>query len=279
MKRGLILLLIIFSLSVISAEKTCDLEVSMINQDPYPAVPGEYVKLVFQLEGVSGVDCSDITFDLKSKYPIEFNPGETGFRTFKRVNYLKDYDSNILITYQVRVNEDAVNGANEIEVVTQSKGMALLSRKFNLEVSDIEAEFELYVKDYNYDTNEMTLEVLNIADTDIEALALEIPKQEGIQVKGSNREVVGDLDSNEYTTADFEAIPSDGQFLVNLIYSDAINTRRMIQRSVIFDSSYFIDRKADQNGIGMGTYIIWIVVIGLVIWWFIRRSKKKKKNQ
>ena len=55
MKRSdklLILLpLFLISLTLVSAI-ACDLKVSMINQDPYPAIPGEYVKIVFQVEGV-----------------------------------------------------------------------------------------------------------------------------------------------------------------------------------------------------------------------------------
>ena len=53
--------------------------------------------------------------------------------------------------------------------------------------------------------NEITIEVLNIEASDIEALTIEIPKQDNIEVKGPNKIVVGDLDSNEYTTAEFEA--------------------------------------------------------------------------
>ena len=87
----MILLLLVLSVTMASAtEVLCDLDVTLLNQDPYPAVPGDYVKLVFQLEGIDDTDCNDITFNLLADYPIEFNPGESGLRTFDRVNYLKD---------------------------------------------------------------------------------------------------------------------------------------------------------------------------------------------
>ncbi len=278
MKKSVMVLLLVFSITMISAEAVCDLDVSLINQDPYPAVPGDYVKLVFQLEGIDGADCDDITFDLLSDYPIGFNPGESGLRTFKRVNYLKDYESNILIPYEVRINKDALDGANPIEVRAQSKGDASLSKVFDIEVSDVRAAFEIYVKDYSYTTNEITIEILNIEASDIEALTIEIPKQDNIEIKGANRIVVGDLDSNEYTTADFEAILADGEFRVNLIYSDTINTRRTVEKTVSFDSSYFINRKADQKTTSKTTYIISIIIILLVGWWVFRKFKKKKKR-
>lgn len=278
MKKVVIFLLLMLSVTMASAEIVCDLDISLINQDPYPASPGDYVKLVFQLEGIDGADCNDITFNLLADYPIEFNPGESGLKTFERVKYLKDYETNILIPYEVRINKDALDGTNPIEVRVQSRGNAPLSKIFDMEIEDARTNFEVYVKDYSYETNELTLEILNIEGSDIEALSVEIPKQDNIQLKGANRIVVGDLDSNEYTTAEFEAILSDGKFQVNLIYSDTINVRRAMEKTVSFDSSYFIKRKADQSTTSSWTYIFWTIIIILLIWWIVRKSRKKKKR-
>jgi len=281
MKKSLILLLVLFSfasLTVVSAEP-CDPEISLLNQDPYPAVPGEYVKLVFQVDGLDNPDCNDFTFTLLEDYPIIFDPWEVQEKVFKKVNFIKDYESNLLIPYEVRIDENALDGSNPIEVRAQSRGKAAILKTFTLEVDDTTALFEAYVKDYSYTTNEMTIEVLNIAESDIEALTIEIPKQEGVSVKGSNRIVVGDLDSNEFTTADFEISLTDGLIDVNLVYSDSINVRRTTPMKISFDSSYFIDRKADQKTTGMGTYVFYVVIVLLVLWWILRRRKKKKEKK
>jgi hypothetical protein len=283
MKKGVVILLLMFSLfsvTTVSAIDACNLTTTLLNQDPYPAVPGDYVKLVFQVEGIDNPDCDDITFNLLADYPIEFDPGESGLRTFEKVDYLKDYESNILIPYEVRINENALDGANPIEIRAQSRHSAPLSKSFNVEIDDVRAAFEVYVKDYSYTTNEMTLEILNIEESDIEALSVEIPKQDAINIKGANRIVVGDLDSNEYTTADFEAIiPSDGEFKISLIYSDTINIRRTVEKTVGFDSSYFTNRKADQKTTSRTTYIIYTVIIILLAWWIVRKFTKKKKKR
>lgn len=276
MKKCVTLLILIVSLNIISAT-VCDLDISLLNQDPYPAVPSDYVKLVFQVEGIASTDCSDITFELLEEYPIKFNPGESSKRTFKKIDYIKDYKSSLLIPYEVRIDSDALDGTNPIEAKIQSKNDAPILETFNIEVEDIRADFEVYVKDYSYSTNELTLEILNIESSDVEALSVEIPKQDTIEIKGAKRIVVGDLDSNEYTTADFEAIPSDGEFRVSITYSDTINTRRTIEKTVSFDSSYFTNRKADQSTTGMGTYIFWTAIIIIVIWWLYKKFKKKKK--
>lgn len=275
MKKVVILLLLVFSLVIVSAETVCEIDATLINQDPYPAIPGEYVKLVFQVEGVIDGDCNDITFELLEDYPIEFDPGETGVRTFKRINYLRDYRASILIPFEVRIDNEALDGANEIEIQVQSRGDSPTLEKFYIEINDVRADFEVYVKDYSYLTHELTLEILNIEESDIEALSVEIPKQDTISIKGANRVVVGDLDSNEYTTADFEAKLSDGEFKINLIYSDLINIRRSIEKTVSYDSSYFTNRKADEKTTTTITYIFYAAIIGFIVWWSLKKFKKK----
>jgi hypothetical protein len=278
MKKGVMLLfLLVFSVTVVSAA-ACDLSISLLNQNPYPAVPGDYVKVVFQIDGLASSECGDIEFALIESYPIEFDPGETGMRTFSEVDYIKDFQSNILIPYEVRIDNNALDGANLVEVSVQNKEEAPTTENLYIEIDDVKADFEVYVKDYNFKTHELTLEVLNIEESDVEALALSIPKQTNVIVKGPNRVVVGDLDSNEYTTADFEATMRDGDLTVELIYSDAINVRRSTTKTITFDSAYFTDRIADQKTTSKLVYIFWGVVIILVGWWIVKKFTKKKKR-
>jgi hypothetical protein len=269
-------LILLFYLAFASAE-ACDPQVSLLNQDPYPAVPGDYVKLVFQVTGLDNPDCDDFTFELLNDYPIIFDPNEATEKLFKKVNFLKDYESNLLIPYEVRIDEDALDGANPIEAKTQIKGGLVNLKTFNIEVQETKVLFEVYVKDYDYLTHELNVEVLNIGDSDIRALTLEIPRQEKIQIKGPNRIVVGDLDSNEYTSADFEAIVSDGLIDVNLIYTDSINVRRGVTEKVNFDSSYFTNRIKDQKKTSTGTYVLYAIIVLLVVWFIVRKFRKKKK--
>jgi len=280
MKKGVLLgLFIILTINIVMAETACDLDVTLLNQDPYPAVPGDYVKLVFQIEGVDSPNCIDIIFNLLEDYPLEFNPGESGLKTFKKIDYIKDYESNLLVPYEVRINEDALDGSNPIEVRIQSQGDAPLTKTFNIEVDDVRADFEVYIKDYSYATKELTLEILNIEESDVEALTIEIPKQENIVIKGSNKIIVGDVDSNEYTTAEFEAMPSEGEIKIKLTYSDTINTRRTVEKTITFDSSYFTDRITDQKSIGIGTYMFLAILVIIIGYWIYKKKKKTQENK
>ena len=279
MRKVILLLTLLMSIGFVFAESACTLDVTLLNQDPYPAVPGDYVKLVFQIEGAEAPECGDITFTLLPTYPIELNPGESGIRKFNKVDYVKNYGSNILVPYEVRVDKNAVDGSNMIEIQIKNKNGAELSKTFNLEVEEVKADFEAFVKDFDYTTNELTLGILNIEKSDIEALIVKIPKQDNIIVKGANQIIAGDLDSNEYTTVDFEATPSDGEIMIELIYSDSINTRRITSKTITFDSSYFTNRKTTKKSSGIGGYVFLAIAFMVIGWIVIRKIRKIKKKK
>lgn len=271
------LLFVLFGFSGIYAE-ACDLGVSMINQDPYPAIPGDYVKIVFQVDGIANPECGDVEFELLEKYPISFDPGENPIITFTSGFYKKDYSSFLTAPYKVRIDEDALNGDNPIEVqFRQGRNQGYLTKQFNLNIKDTRADFEIHVKSYDYKTNTITFEILNIGENDIEALTLQIPKQNNIEIKGPYTNIVGDLDSNEYTTAEFEAVPSNGEIEIIVTYTDETNLRRTLEKSVEFDSSYFYNRKADQSATSKWTYAFWLTIILGVGYYIYKRKKHNKK--
>lgn len=274
----LFLVIVVFGMTGILAE-TCDLKVSMINQDPYPAIPGDYVKMVFQVNGVSNSECGQIRFELLEKYPLSFDPGMNAEKVINSGVYAKDFSSYFLASYKVRVDEDAVDGENPIEVKYKpSKNEAYETKQFDLNVEDSRADFEVFIKSYDQKTKEITFEILNIAESDVEALTVEVPKQDNIVIKGSKTNIVGDLDSNEFTTADFEAIPSKGDIIVKISYSDVNNFRRSLEKTVSFEPEYFENRASDKKQTPKSAYIIGIIVV-IIIVWYIRKRIKKKRHQ
>ncbi len=280
MKRGLGVLLIVFLSTLVYAEG-CQLDISLINQDPYPAVPGDYVKVVFQIEGVENPECGIVSFQLLEKYPLIFDPETTPLTTINAGTHTKDYSSYLMVPYKVRIDENTLDGDNPIEIeFSYQKGGSSSheSKQFNLEVQDVKADFEVTIKDYDFTTNIMALEILNIGESDIEALTIEIPDQKNIQIKGSYRNIVGDLDSNDYTTADFETLPQNGEIMLSIFYTDSINVRRNLQKTITFDSKYFENRNDSEKGISTGTYIIIFLVVGGIVYWIYRRRKKKQSR-
>lgn len=278
MKRGIMLAMLmvvsLFGFSSVSAVG-CDLTVSMINQDPYPAIQGEEATVVFQIDGVADSECGDVEFGLVEKYPISLMPDQEEMYTFESGTFKKDFKSFFLAPFKIKVSEEALDGDNKIEVKYRNgKDVSYTTKEFNLNVKDTRAEFEVHVKDYDFGTKQLTFEILNIAEEDVEALTIEIPVQDGVLVKGANRNIVGDLDSNDYTTADFKATLTGEEVEILIHYSDQIHERRTVTETVSFVSENFVPEEVESNA--TTNYVILAIVVLLIVWWVIRRNKKKK---
>ena len=87
MKKRLIsiLILLVFSFTFISAEG-CVLCVTLVNQDPYPAIPNNYVEVVFQVNGVQDSTCNNMVFEIIENFPFTVQ-GETKYTLKKKHIY------------------------------------------------------------------------------------------------------------------------------------------------------------------------------------------------
>lgn len=266
----------LFSMTIIASAEMCNLVPVLLNQDPYPATQGEYVKLAFQLQGIENPDCGRVSFELLNKYPIIFDPNTTAKYEIDAGTFKKDYSPYSILTYKVRVDKDAVDGDNPIEVEYLYSGSGVkITKQFNLNIGDSMANFEVFVKDYSYTTKVLSLEILNYGKSKVQAILVEIPKQEGINLTGANKNIAGDLDANEYTSVDFTATPLDGATQVLISYTDSAGIRRSVTKQVAFDSSYFIGTKPSSSS-SSWKIVLAVVVILLIIYYFYKRSKKKK---
>jgi len=159
MKKSSILLvlfgMVLFSCGFVqaaSAELTnCRPSVEIVNQDPYPANPGEYVKVVFQLDGLNNPDCDKVSFELKEGFPFSMDPDETRAYEFSGAIYARDFKSTALAPYQLRVDEDAIDGDNKIEGIlkyTNGNGEVISElEEFDINVNGVKVDFDVSVKD------------------------------------------------------------------------------------------------------------------------------------
>jgi len=273
-------ILLVMSLGFVSAaEAQCTLYVSLLNQDPIKAVPGEYVDVVFQVQGVDNAVCGTVTFELMPEYPFSVDPSVSTIKTIQAGSYTSDYNSQATIPFSLRVDPSALDKSYELTVkYSTSKGGSSLALKkdFNISVEDVTSDFDIFVDDYISTTNTITFDILNIGKTDVEALTVEIPKQSTIDVKGSNKAIIGSLDSNQDTTFSYEALPRDGSIKLVVNYNDENGERRSVEKTVSYDSSYFTDRSRDAQKKSSGWMWVLVVIVVLVIIYFVRRSMKKK---
>lgn len=288
MKKIISLIFVIFLtllinnfVSAANSDSPCALSVTLLNQDPYPAVTGDYVDVLFQVSGVNDNCQNGAAIDLVLDYPFTIDSG-LSYRTIKSSTYAGDgSNSNWNSLYKLRIDENAIEKNYEVEL-RYKEGSDLnwdefFFKKFNITINSIKTDFEVHVQNYKIVDKNIVFEILNTGDQDIKALTVEIPKQDNIVVKGSNRNIVGDLDANEYTTADFEAMPKEGNLILYLYYTDSINERRMVEKTVYYDSNYFIGSKDNTVPSKVGSYAITVIVLLLIVFFFVRRHRHKKR--
>ena len=285
MNKIILSILIFFGIMLVmgyaSAADACTPQITLLNQDPYPAIPGEYVKLVFQVDGLSNVNCGDFYFELNNEYPIQFDPNSSNSATLQSGTYVTNYGSFALLPFKVRINENVLDGDNEIWVKSasnyQSSSPSYFLQKFNLAVNDSKTDFDISIRDYDYSTQTITFDILNTGKNEVESVTVDIPKQSNFAVKGSTRSIIGSFGKDEDTSFTFEGVPQEGDIDMIIRYNDNINVRREINKSVHFDPELFTDRLKDKKSSSPVGYIVIIIIIALIIWWAIRRRNKKRK--
>lgn len=268
------------SVSTSAVGEGCELSTLLLNQDPYPAVPGEYVKVVFQLSGINDPDCHQVLFELIPQYPFSLDPGKNSSVSVLGGTFSRNFQSHLIIPYDLRIDKDALDGNNPIEVrYTSNRGENLFTvARFNISIQDLRGNFEVSVKDYDPATSTISFDILNIGEHDVEAVTIEVPKQNALTIKGANRNIIGSLDANEDTSFSFEGSPAQGDIKLLIYYTDEINVRRSIEKSVYFDPSYFEGRSSDSGGVSWYVYVIVIIIIVGLGWWVRKKFFKKKPH-
>jgi hypothetical protein len=283
MDKKVILLMLLASFSLVSA--TCSLDVTLVNQDPYPAMPGEYTKVIFQVTGLQSPDCGTVKFWVNEDFPFSLDPESQREFTMISGTYVKDYSTFFLAPYKLRVSEDAIEGDNDLEIsysFQEGNQERIYKEKFAINVEDSRSDFEVHVKDYDPITKKVTFEILNIGESNVDALTVEIPKQDNVNLRGSNRVIVGTLDANEEDSFLFDGELKEGTINLIVSYTDQIAKRRVLEKTVNFDPSYFSYKIVKDSSVSPVLIFVIGFLIPVVFMWIrgkIRKNKERRKRE
>ncbi|MFZ3385055.1 MAG: hypothetical protein WA144_14130 [Candidatus Methanoperedens sp.] len=142
-------------------------------------------------------------------------------------------------------------------------------------------EFEL---SYQESGTSFLLSVSNIGVNPAKAVSVEIPNQNSFSVTGSNTQVIGNLNSGDYTSANFQVNQkgSGSQMNIKLQYTDAAGMRRSIEKKLTVKLSNGMtgatskeanDQHAAMHGTNYSQQLlnfapyIGIVLLGIVGFW------------
>jgi hypothetical protein len=269
------------------------LKATLVNQDPYPADPGSYVNLLFQIENIGTESSENTIVELITQYPFSLDAGVSPVTDIGTVAGLQTGTKVFQVKYRVRVDDNAINGDNPLKLKVSSEGKSVYNlRTFNISVSNPRTEFVVVAQDST------TLAIANTGANTASSVIVSIPEQQNYRVSGASSTIIGNLNAGDYTLATFQILSidnmagrnvtmgSDGRDLtVDVSYTDTLGIRRTVELEVPFvfsDSGNFTGTGTFVRSTGTvssnGLMYIAIGVIGIVaVVLFIKFRTRKRK--
>ncbi len=274
------LLALTMMLSMASA--ICQLNVKLLNQDPIEAIPGDYVRVVFQVTGIENSECGTINFNLLPNYPFTLDPGMSpNASVVSGTRLIEPYTAQATIPFTLRVDDGALNKKYSLDASLSNNAPGSIYQKlsFDISIKDVRTAFEVAVQDYDSLTHLVTLSILNAGNENVNALTADIINKDKLSVKGATQSIIGSLDSSQDSTFTYEIAPQPADMILNLSYTDINGHRRAMEKTVHFDPSYFTGRQKDVKKTSTGTYVILVIIILLIVFWAWKKFTKKKEKK
>ncbi len=291
---------------VYSRSKASNLQVKSLRYEPYPINPGEYFKLWIKVENLGTGYTRDATFELIEKFPFSLDSKEDARISLGKIGYGKVEEDNVIVLeYKIKVDKDATEGTNEIQLRYNEDGSdSWLYKTFDIEVEDAQTDFDLVVQEST--DNEVSIAIANTGKNVASSVIVKIPEQENFQVVGTSGQMVGNLENGDYTLVSFELKPkarlSDQNLLqVQIDYTDNIGERRSLLKGVMFEVGRSSGAALPANGempegmserMGRFSPMIqqkviyqewwfWAIIVAVLFigWKFFKKTKERKRKK
>lgn len=199
------ILLALLNLVSVQASNVCELNVSLINQDPYPAIPDSYVNLVFQVSGVNNDVCNGAKIELLPSYPFSIDDNNNSLRVLSGNTWIANSKNEWMVAYKVRIDKDALDGDSEIEVgfvSGRADAGSYIHKKFSVTIEDSRTNFDAVIQEVS--GSAVSIAIANAGKNTANSVVVRIPDQEYFATTGTNGQMVGNLKSGDYTIVSFE---------------------------------------------------------------------------
>ncbi len=187
-----------------------DVRVENVRYSPYPATPGQYATLYFDLYNAGNVDANSVAFTISQKYPFSLEPGDSATNTLNTLTA----GGRVTLQYRLRIDPNAVDGPNGLPYVlkfSQQQTSASITLQVaganNLRISKVTPSL---IKP-GQETS-LTFTVQNAGKSTIEGITLAWDEATKliIPVGSDNRRYIPALKPGEQADADFDIIADPG---------------------------------------------------------------------
>ena len=238
-------ILILFAVSLNAATQstqrpveTSQIEVTLINQEPDPAEPGNYVDVRFKLDNNGSEEARNVEVEILPEYPFSLDPGRKALRIAGTLQSRQRGDVGVIVKYRLRVNKDAIEGENEIRIRYRiDKGIWVEPEEFFIDVQTNDAILSVDSVSIDNEFFEpgssgiLRIGVVNEADSlikDIKA-RLDLGNMPFVPLGSTNEKSVYQIDAKKAHEFSFELLAKPEaesgvyQVPLRISYSDELN--------------------------------------------------------
>jgi hypothetical protein len=194
---------------------------TLLNQDPDPAQPGDYVELRFKIEKEGNEELKDIEYELVPEYPFSFDSSDKAIKNLGDWVGNSDDKEYYILYYKLKVDEGALEGVYELKMYQTSSNLVVTKeiefdirvdedKSPNLIIGKVETSPNKLIA--NYDEGLIKLEIVNIGDEAAEQVILDLSIPEGFEESFgySTRANLGTIDAGASKIAEFYLDTNEG---------------------------------------------------------------------
>jgi len=261
--------------------------ITMVNQDPDPVRAGEVVEVRFKLENLWETTDTGVTLELIPEHPFSLYSGSL----LKELGGLKgrpDAKEAPIVDFKLLVDSNAVDGDHALKLKLV-KGTAVweYDDEFFIDVEKEEINLKAYVRSSEFITagakGAITIELANAGESDIKFLELELlPSNDYKLLSTSNYVYLGDLDSDDTESEDFDLYVEKGKNIVKIpikVLYEVHDTN--YEETLALSLNLLTPDEAEKVGLikksKLNTILITLAVILLALYLYRRFRKKKKR--
>ncbi|MBT3721604.1 hypothetical protein HN789_07725 [archaeon] len=183
MKKIMLLsfLIMMITLSAAIAAEIPAINISLMNQDPDPAGPGEYVELRFSIQNTNGGSVAeDFQVELIPGYPFAIDKGESTLKSLGDLPALGPGNNVFVVKFKVRVEDDAIQGNVPVKVRYKHKTISWVSTEYDVQVQTLDSNLAIVsvVSDPDKikpgDEAVVKIKVKNMADSTLRDVTLKL---------------------------------------------------------------------------------------------------------
>jgi len=214
--KSYLLLILLSSLvftfaSFVNADSSCSPNIKLVSFDPTQIVPDSYVKVLFEVSGLVG--CNGFAVRLNPEYPFSVDSNESLISTVMGNIYNSGSTNTLLIPYKLRVDKDALEGDATINIDYHQGSSTDFTNyaevKFNVTIQDSRTQFDSVIQDTS--GSQVSIAIANVGKYTANSVVVRIPDQDSYIATGTDGQMVGNINSGDYTIVSFSVSPKSSE--------------------------------------------------------------------